>query len=347
MQRTLQIFVAILLTVAILSSMVACTSPQNHETEDTVTVYLRTDANRYRDNNEISNSWKFSYDSIGNLLSVSGRDGEGKEYYHIEHEYDNENNVKLTTFNYDRLEKFCFRYEYEYNSSGSKKTTYSDGDLHSEEEYDCNSKITSSIDYHKDGTEIWRRSNYEYEYDGNGNIILEIRYDDGIEMQRIKYEYDNKSNIMLEVRYDNGIETKREEFEYDENGRKTLYVLHEKGVETICEEYKYEFAYSNNGNVTLEICYCNGKASHRYEYDGNGVKKLEVRYSDGEEFERVEYDKNGCPIQYTFHGSSGTSITTFQYKELTLSRQQAEKVAKQEFLNIAFFIDLPLVIISE
>ena len=86
-------------------------------------------------------------------------------------------------------------------------------------------------------TNTWIGYNkYEYEYDSNGNMILEISYDwdsvtnNWIEYRKYKYEYDSSGNKILEARYDwdsgegKWIGYRKYQYEYDSNGNKTLEV---------------------------------------------------------------------------------------------------------------------------
>ena len=338
MKKALRIFTAILLVTAVLSSTVACTAPQKLEIEDNVTVYLRTGAICSKEDAQTTKTWEFDYDSAGNLLLVSGRDSDGTEFYHSESKYDNNSNILSAIFFYDRLkEEETPRYEYEYTDNGSKEITYFGDTLYCEEIYDHSGKTTSLTKYYSTTS---RHSDYKYEYDSNGNITLMVIYEEGIEKERETYKYDNNGNLILKVTYGTGVETETEKYEYDQNGRKTLYIHLQNGDET---RYEYKYECDSSGNVIAENHYCNGELSDHYEYDHNGVKKLDVHYNNGEVFSRTDYDENGCPTQY----ARGSVIYTFKYRKITLSRQQAEKAANQTFMNIAFFVDLPIVVISE
>ncbi len=227
----------------------------------------------YEDYNVFEESW--DYDEKGRLVGWLDFPVE----IYSEYEYDeNDNEIK------------CTEYHLESKISETKK------------EYDDNGKLIKKTDYGRDG-EIWRTQSYEY--DANGNVILEKQtLDDSINKTSLLYYgyieysyYDNdicKSSCVYD--FDDKIMRK---IENDEYGNRTLYAEYNSDG-NISSGKKNEYSYNSNDKKIKEVS----------ELFNSEKKDWEIESSSD-----YKYDSNGNIISYTSYDSNGTinSCTEYTY----------------------------------
>lgn len=148
---------------------------------------------KYSSNGQETNSYKYEYDEMGNLIKEIWLNPDGEIYYYNEYEYDELGN-KLRGRHYGNSGEMYYFYEYQYDEKGNcilevRYDQYGTKQIHFINEFDeQNRKIKSTLynDYSNNKTH-W----IEYEYDAWGNCINEIWYEiNGTFMERIEKQYE-------------------------------------------------------------------------------------------------------------------------------------------------------------
>lgn len=199
-----------------------------------------------------------------------------------------------------------------------------------------------------------RRETTEYDYDADGNLLLEMTTDqNGTEVAYVKQSFEN-GKLMSKTVLELG--ASREStmlYSYDREGRlqKTerdgiteSYFYHEDGgytVEWSGKSGNGSYLYDALGNL-LEIRHGDGELNEEYLYDEQGHLLNIKRYSAGEvtDLHRYQYDASGNllsrefyfygELQYTMlyeYDEHGNQIKTKQVadgKELLLSETEYE-----------------------
>lgn len=138
---------------------------------------------------------------------------------------------------------------------------------------------------------------WEYEYDNQGNMLSEIGSN-----TKIEYEYDKDGNKTAEIDYDTDGSVLRK-YEYDNMGNVVLLYIYTNGSIST----KRERVYDDYGNMLSEIYYnADGSigAKNEYVYDEQGNKLLEKKYApdvgidDTIEYTYDEYGNELSETQY-------------------------------------------------
>ena len=181
----------------------------------------------------------------------------------------------------------------------------------------ANDTLIFKIEYDANGNEIALR-NYNGEENllkehifsfKNGNVTEDkLLYADGTCMWWHKFNYDDNGNKILEFDYDqNGEEIGIKEMKYDSYGNEIEGTYHDdKG----CLESWYEHEYDSKGNIISSIYHQSGtdKTYFDYEYDnyGNRVKTYKYKKQNNPKlFCESEYDANGNETKTIMYDSYG------------------------------------------
>jgi len=233
-------------------------------------------------------------DSVGTIFSMGINnqkglkvrfyyyDGDGNVTDSILYEYDeNGNNNKMVTYRQEDVTTEL----YTYNNDGHIKTSSWSRlpvDEPSSKEFFYDEKGNEiEIKYLEDGKYEYSTI-FEIEYDKNGNVISEKKYDKfqggrDIETDHfIKAKYDKKGN-MVERRYcgEGNTVYSIEEFEYDSNGN-VLKKIENSGIGKKIEIYEY----NEYGELIKSLIYrgndvLKSTITCKYEKYGNQIYKME------------------------------------------------------------------------
>lgn len=238
-----------------------------------------------------------------------GSDGDFTTYTY---EYDEKGNL-VSQYNFTEDDYEIERsHVYTYDENGNVASDICDGwdAYHSIYEYDNYGRVIYEDFTGKHAADI-----YNYEYDENGNLILESRFDKAFEMNyffKYSYEYDEHNNCIAQIIYgpDGNFRRKREyAYEYDENGNKTAE-FHDNVL-------MYEYTYNENGFLTSTTAYqSDGSSSLKYKcsyYDDDTVKH-EIHYSSNGYIQlECSYDKNGNLTKKSEYDSHGYLTNKHEY----------------------------------
>ncbi len=164
------------------------------------------------------------------------------------------------------------------------------------EDFEVQYEMTESyISYDENGEFL---SKTEIKYNDNGDIILNISYDENDYIwskYEYEYTYDDNDNVLKEICYDkNGNITRKEVYEYNNNNNMTHNIHYAYEYGDISHKYECEYEYDNNGNRISE-----------FEYDSDGNKFLESKY---------EYDNNNNVISEFEYDHYGNIISKYKYE---------------------------------
>lgn len=164
------------------------------------------------DDGKLFSEYKREFDEYGNLVCITNYDESGNISYRYEYEYEyNDDGKPVSCVYYSDGNRDGYR-EYKYYEDGTLKTeTYSntDGEFSSTTEYNKDGKEIRYTSYYDYGDDYTEASEYTYEYDENGNLVLEKSYLDGDIEHMYKYEYDKNNNLIREDECDYSGETVR------------------------------------------------------------------------------------------------------------------------------------------
>ena len=126
--------------------------------------------------------------------------------------------------------------------------------------------------YGADGTVEWE-SKTDIVYDEQGRRMMEAVYNDGRLQQEATYQYgkDGDELFPLHEVYYNDDGTK-EETDYNETGERSRIVFYDADGQQVAEE-TYEYAYAQDGQVSLEKRYVDGTlfSERAYKPDADGL----------------------------------------------------------------------------
>ncbi len=191
---------------------------------------------------------------------------------------------------------------YKYNSNGQiieDKIITSFGDeifsiVRMVFEYDENGNKILELTEGIIDSSVWVNSRImEYEYDDNNNLTSEIirnwENNAWVDYSRTLYEYNEDNNVTLKLFQFGGEENNvwedyyRETYEYNSDGKQVLSVL-DYWEETYWDFFeKFIWEYDNNGFIA---------SFAEIRYRGNVYKDTYVNDSDGKVLEHIEYDGN-------------------------------------------------------
>ena len=148
-----------------------------------------------------------------------------------------------------------------------------------------------------------RRETTEYDYDADGNLLLEMTTDqNGTEVAYVKQNFENgklMSKTVLELGASRESTTL---YSYDGEGR-----LQKTERDGITESYFYH----EDGGYTVEWSGKSGNGSYLYDASGN---LLEIRHGDGELNEEYLYDEQGHLLNIKQYSAGEiTDLHRYQY----------------------------------
>ena len=148
-------------------------------------------------------------------------------------------------------------------------------------------------------TEFDETYRHEYHYSADDKLLLTIHIWDGVESSRIEYQYDNNGQCILENSYLEGEKDVTTRRQYNSDG---LLISLER--EYADGYHDYILTEENGEEVTKEYTYTNRKETYRY--NDRGLLAETVIYGDGQEFNRItyKYDNNGYVLP---------SMDTYEY----------------------------------
>ena len=190
-----------------------------------------------------------------------------------------------------------------------------------------------------------------FDYDSNGNIILDITGDpDGNYYSRSTWTYDDDNRLVSRTdsyRYDD-YEESRTDYTYDENGNLSL--------ETHSNGNRVEYSNDENGNCVEELGISSEGNVHRKvinEFDSQGRCTLKTYYnSDGsmdykKSYEYDEHDRVICEIRteedgeddkYVYkYDSDGERIRTESYTNGVKDREYGYELDAQTGVRLKYF----------
>ena len=265
----------------------------------------------YNENGDITLEWKqiigigiykheYEYDPYGRLATsteyIEEQNTETTTNYRYEYKYFN---GKLYSVLANGEELFTYDNEGRLKSASTVKY----GKIQSRTEYDENGNITLELKYDSFGS-VSSKTAWE-----NGKKTLAEKYKSGTMQRRTLWE---NGNEILEEEYSNGILVKKIVWQYNEKGQTSLreaYVINATKTGLILSA---KTEYNANGKATININYdLDGKVKNRREktYDANGNMTLSVSYDgNGEVLGTTEYayDDHGNEIlmaQYDRNGN--------------------------------------------
>lgn len=288
------IFCMTLVFVLISCSNVADDATTNSKPNETVsTEYVETETSMVEDVVYVD-----EHGMSVSCYAISYKDKEG-------------NTLKYELYN-DNDEVIEYR-EYQYDTKGNlqKFQVYNGGKLSFYTEYNEYGDPIIQKQYDKDGAVI-ETDEYKYEYDKNGNILLEEVNSDGKISSRTEYhvngvqksvslyvdgmisscrKYDEENKLLSDSQYENGVILTSSTYEYYGNGNMKSSVFYEADKLSGSKEY-YE-----NGEVKSWSFYKEGELTQLDEFYENGNKKARTIYKNGEIVRLVQYDENGNEIK--------------------------------------------------
>lgn len=234
-------------------------------------------------------------------------------------DYDEDGNVQYTsTYTYDANgnELTYIRKDAEGNVLSSTANTYSPEGWLTREEY-----------YYEDGDPNWTA----YTYDAHGHKISEKNGQGESVWTELTFENTCNGDKLAEVKvYDaDGTLTRTET--YDADGNQTLQILYsDMGSEYARTEYTYQ-----NGKLVLQMESWGENEYYRTEYTYNDAGDVtEVRNTSvyGEESSEsktvITYENGKLASAKAYENGELEGEYTFNYRNVTVSKEQAEKLAE-------------------
>lgn len=284
-----------------------------------------SDEERYYGDTQMLKGNKILYDDMGNISECIQKFYRWEEEFtdRIVYKYDNENCEKIVERKYsyeiDNNEinfESMLNYPIEVANYEEEKLT----DV-TRYEYDEHGNTVSGtqIRYLNDEVET---ENYTFErkYDGNGNIIEEKAYHDGVFYHHYGYEYDENSNKTKEISYSQyGVTLNYYEYKYDEKNNLVEHTTYNKNG-NLASTIRY--MYDENGNkITKEVTRTSDSLGgdgywwESYEYDSKGNLTRIITREDGwNSVEVYQYDENDNMIRHISYGKGGVVVSDVYYK---------------------------------
>ena len=268
-----------------------------------------------------TSSTYYTYDEQGNITSRTGAYLRGTTTSTFTNEYDEQGYlIRTTCYNEDGEVKDQYEYVYEFDEQGQKisQTIYdTDGNIHQLYKYDGKGNEVCYIYFNDDGS---INTQYDFEYDADGNKRSETRYN-GTEID-YHHDYDKDGNEIYEIIYSGGIPLTIYEREYDKKGNLIAYIHYDGDKRIQC--YR-EYALDLFGNPVKVINYTDSgeiDSYTEYKYDLHGNRTKAIVYEPdvilsgsgevvAEDFIRsgwttYKYDQNGNCTRETDYDANGS-----------------------------------------
>lgn len=251
-----------------------------------------------------------TYDAQGNCLSYKNT------LENIDRTYDSQGNL-LT----DRTSSFTTVYTY--NEAGQciqQERLTADGNRISLSRYTYDARGNLLCDtLERDGSVFCET---RHTYDENDRHLTQTYYRNGVispEGPSYIWEYDAQGNLLMEQLSYGELPGRRMEYTYDANGNKLSACQYNSDGSS----FQYYYTYDENGNLvhTKDITVdTKGKQYIRnfyYEYDaqGNQVLQHDINYYGKERFFRWEYNENGLLVGRSFKSPDKAYQYTWTYDQ--------------------------------
>jgi len=184
----------------------------------------RIELNEYTSNGLLERKVKYKYDDKGNNTEVIVYDSDGNFKLRLTNKYNEQ--LKTEYCEYDSLGKLCFKTTMKYDDKGNMIE---------------HGQYRSDID-------SYSKSFTEYEFDKNGNKVVEKNIDsDGENISRQTFEYDKKGNLIeRKIYHRNERLYVKIRMDYDDNGNEIESRMYDS------DEILYSKStsvYDNKGNI--------------------------------------------------------------------------------------------------
>lgn len=211
----------------------------------------------------------YKYDSHGNRIKYLKYKGDKEKItYKQSFIYDNKGN-KLMESGFNGAENY--KNTYKYNGAGElveinyylgstldeKRLLERNGNITVIKVYDANDKFKYTI---------------TNRYDGNGNLLEEVKTEENVESRKVNYAYDHNQNINEEVKFLYGNFSYQIKYKYDSKGR--LIELEERVPDIPSAYVLKKYRYSPDGKLVAEEWRNDPNkdfSSKEYKYNSNGV----------------------------------------------------------------------------
>lgn len=251
----------------------------------------------------IRDSFKFTYDKDGNMLSEEWISGVDKTVRKYEYQYDKNGNKISGKQIYNGKTEWEIFYEYDNRGNCIKIKSESI----TEYKYDKKDRLIEVINYNKDGMLYETRS---YVYDKNGNEILSTVLDaDGNVKTRTETTYNSMGQVLSKYHKNaDGDITESTENTYDKNGnlvknirKVSTFIIHEENSydkdNNMLSHKTWSNDLSKDGKITTSA-----EMVFTYDKSGNRLTESNKYYIDGfgggsEHSYQYVYDKYGNLIR--------------------------------------------------
>lgn len=295
--------IALILMITFLLSLAACSGGYDNTTEEN---HASTSIDQER--NDTTSSTVGEQDD--GLVIVYLKASYVRRDYKTEYAYDDNGNMI-------KEEVYCRDEEEGETEYTFYRTT--------ERKYDENNRLVEELLKNNRG-EV---SHYSYEYDENGNMILEIRYFSYDNGETIKwhfedtYTYDENGNCIEFYETRNGEPWVRYSYAYDELNR----LIEEKYYSPVDKLNSY-YTYEYTDNTQKHIAYTFGKLSYGYiktfDENGNQIRydyyyEDKANYMDAEsgDYKTWVYDAEGRVLEYAKYESGTLTMKEVNTYECT------------------------------
>lgn len=192
----------------------------------------------------------------------------------------------------------------EFDLNGNKikrKYVKPNGDLHQiySFTYDNSDNLIKNRIYWANG-DRYTNSDYEYDYDSNGNILQKYETDKGEYEGKIEYRYDANNNLIEKRTYLD------DEYNYSDKDVKIYdnYNNMISSVRTFSDGKIYEktFTYDSRNNKTKKVTKNNDGTfdviNYKYDTDDNLIEEKEYRNKNLFKVFKYKYDEDGNKIEF-------------------------------------------------
>jgi hypothetical protein len=238
------------------------------------TIYALSKITYYDGDGNLSCYEVFELDDNGNAITETWYDEEGEKSYIYSYEYDAQGNQIKSYSTTDDGSVMCWISEYDSAGTLTHYAGYLDDVLSGERYFDSYGNETNYINYDDDDGSFSYEIITNNEYDDDGKLIsITSHFSDEPDLitEYIEYEYDDNGNCVLETsyNYDNTIFSSTER-EYDEAGNLLSVTDLDYSDGSVEEEYSSttQYSYDSNGNqIGYATYYLDGRAGSSCEYE--------------------------------------------------------------------------------
>ena len=274
---------------------------------------------------------RYAYNEQGNLLSEA-LEQDGSICYEILHTYDEAGRHLTQTYCRDgQISDEGPSYVWAYDELGhleSENIYY--GEAHHQGTlflYDRHADaITPYLQWKSDGT----MTQFSHFYDKEGNLTRYTESTTDAEGNRhskeYTYEYNAQGNTLMHKYVDHTGEEQLYRWTYDESG----LIMTGHTLTSSTESYEYTWAYTDSGKKAKEVRTGDAPYETIWEYDPQGRLLSVTRTGTGAYRETYVYDDFGNLIQRNHTADSVTTVTSYTYTALTVTKDLAAQIQAQQ-----------------